>query len=236
MEQSLDENRNSDSIKITFVCNERTNKGEINDLFQTAKIYLNISWIFIDVKEINDIQNMEIPDVLFIDYKEEFKKIFNWEQYHDFHEKNNIFMQIMILDTFHESDYQIFKFGTDDIIYKNLGYNFLKWKIIAILRRMWGSHNNKTTKIYKGMIIDNLKNVFYFNNELIYLTKKEFELIDFLIINRKQGFISKKEIFEALWGVKGNDQSRVTDQIIFKIKKKIGKDVFQITKEGIKII
>ncbi|MDK2819704.1 MAG: response regulator transcription factor [Mycoplasmataceae bacterium] len=236
MNQSLDKKVNNDPLKIVFVCNEQTNKNEIEELFKIAKIYLNISWIFIDVQEIKDIENIETPDILFIDYKENFEKIFNWEQYHYFHQKNSIFMQVTVLDSFQEQDYKILKFGTDDIIYKNFGYDFLKWKIIAILRRMWDSHSNKTTKIYKGMIIDNLKNVFYFNDKLIYLTKKEFELMDFLMTNIKQGFISKKKIFEALWGVKGNDCSRVTDQIIFKIKKKIGKDVFQITKQGIKIL
>jgi DNA-binding response OmpR family regulator len=62
------------------------------------------------------------------------------------------------------------------------------------------------------------------------------QLMDLLMSNVNGGFVTKRKIFIALWDDQGEDDSRVVDQIIFKIKKKLGKQVFEITKKGIKII
>ncbi|MGL5308825.1 MAG: winged helix-turn-helix domain-containing protein, partial [Metamycoplasmataceae bacterium] len=123
-----------------------------------------------------------------------------------------------------------------ELIYKDDGYEYLKWKMIAILRRSWDSHSKKTVIIHKGMILDNLKNAFYFNDVKIHLTKKELQLMNMLMNNSSGNFISKQKIFAAIWNDNGEDYTRVVDQVIFKIKKKVGKQVFEIGKRGIKII
>ncbi|MGL5308840.1 MAG: winged helix-turn-helix domain-containing protein, partial [Metamycoplasmataceae bacterium] len=152
------------------------------------------------------------------------------------HRKNYIYLQVLLLQEFQKSDFAFYKLGNDELIYKDDGYEYLKWKMIAILRRSWDSHSKKTVIIHKGMILDNLKNAFYFNDVKIHLTKKELQLMNMLMNNSSGNFISKQKIFAAIWNDNGEDYTRVVDQVIFKIKKKVGKQVFEIGKRGIKII
>lgn len=236
MEKSLNRNGNNTPLNILYISNKNTNKDEINKLFEETKVYLNISWSFLDVETKSDLKDFEALDVMFIDYQDGYEKIFNWELYDVYHKINKRYLQVMILNEFSKDDFWALKIGSDDIIYKTDGYNFLKWKIIAIFRRMWDSHSKKTTIIHKGMIIDNNKMNFMINQNKIHLTKKEFQLMSLLMSQIGVGFITKRKIFKLLWSDNGEDYTRVVDQLIFKIKKKVGKEIFEINKNGIKII
>ncbi len=234
MTKLIEKNLGKSPLNILIISNEDTNEDELNKFFENSQIYLNIVWSYLKFDSIENWDNIDVPDVLFIDFKEGYEKKFNWELYSKCHDKNPIFLQVVILQKFDTEDYQFYKFGSDEIIYKDDGYNYLKWKIIAMLRRSWDSHSKKTTIIYKGMILDNIKNTFYFNDSKIHLTKKELQLMNLLMSNING--VSKRKIFKKLWDDDGEDYTRVVDQIIFKIKKKIGKQVFEIKKNGIKII
>ncbi len=228
--------KNNTPLKILFISNKNTNKNEMNRLFEEAKLYLNISWKFLDIYTKNDLKNIQSLDVMFIDFQVGYEKIFNWELYDTYHRINNEYLQVMVLDEFSKNDYWALKIGSDDIIYKKDGYEFLKWKIIAIFRRMWDTHHKKTTIIHKGLIIDNIRKNFFLNDNKIHLTKKEFELMALLMSKVGVGFVTKRKIFKLLWNDSGDDYSRVVDQLIFKIKNKIGKEIFEINKNGIKIV
>ncbi len=236
MIKQLKKNLDKSPLKILIIANQKTDKTLWDQLLQVAQEYFNITWDYLNFLNQDNWQDFEVPDVLFIDFQEDYNSIFNWEFYDKCHTKNHIFLQIMILETFNKNDYKLFKHGADEIIYKNDGFEFLKWKIISMLRRSWDSHSKKTTIMCKGMILDKNKNRFYFNETQIHLTKKELQLMDLLMTNVNAGFITKRKIFVSLWDDQGEDNSRVVDQIIFKIKKKLGKEVFEITKKGIKII
>ncbi|MGL5732777.1 MAG: winged helix-turn-helix domain-containing protein, partial [Metamycoplasmataceae bacterium] len=67
-------------------------------------------------------------------------------------------------------------------------------------------------------------------------TKKELQLMNILMTDASGNYISKQKIFSTIWNDTGEDYTRVVDQVIFKIKKKVGKQVFEIGKRGIKII
>ncbi|MGL5205104.1 MAG: winged helix-turn-helix domain-containing protein [Metamycoplasmataceae bacterium] len=223
-------------LKILIVANENTNKKEIDEILAESHKYFNMNWSYLDYKSTDDLDNIEVPDIMIIDYFENQEKIFNWEFYDMCHRKNYIYLQVLLLQEFQKSDFAFYKLGNDELIYKDDGYEYLKWKMIAILRRSWDSHSKKTVIIHKGMILDNLKNAFYFNDVKIHLTKKELQLMNMLMNNSSGNFISKQKIFAAIWNDNGEDYTRVVDQVIFKIKKKVGKQVFEIGKRGIKII
>lgn len=229
---------NNAPLNILFVSNKNTDKKIFENLFKEAKVYLNISWTFLDVevKSNFDFNSYQSLDVMFIDFQEGYEKIFNWELYDFYHRVNKGYLQVMVLEEFSSEDFWALKIGSDDVIYKKDGYEFLKWKLISIFRRMWDSHSKKTTIIHKGLIIDNNKKKFMLNEEDIHLTKKEFQLMLLLMSNIGVGFITKRRIFKLLWNDSGEDCTRVVDQIIFKIKKKVGKEIFEINKNGIKII
>lgn len=223
-------------MKLLIITNKNTDKSKFEKLLEESQTYFNITWSYLNVEKSEDLEGVEVPDIMFIDFEDGYEKIFNWEFYDYCHRKNQIYLQIAVLKEFDQEDYIYFKFGNDEIIYKDDGYDFLKWKLIAILRRSWDSHSKKTIIMCKGMILDNLKNVFYFNGTKIHLTKKELQFMNLLMNNVSGNFISKQKIFADLWNDTGEDCTRVVDQIIFKIKKKVGKQVFEITQKGIKII
>lgn len=236
MTNHLKKNLKRAPLKILVISDEKTDKVELDRLLEESQKYFNMTWSYLDFKNRSEIEKIEVPDIMFIDFRDGYEKIFNWEYYDYCHRKNPIYLQVALLQEFSKDDYSLYKLGNDELIYKNDGYEFLKWKLIAMLRRSWDSHSKKTVIIYKGMILDNLKNVFYFNDLKIHLTKKELQLMNLLMSDVSGNFISKQKIFQALWNDHGEDYTRVVDQIIFKIKKKVGKEVFEINKRGIKII
>ncbi|MGL4252108.1 MAG: winged helix-turn-helix domain-containing protein [Metamycoplasmataceae bacterium] len=232
----LNKNLDKHPLRILIVAHENTNKQEIDEILLESQKYFNMTWSYLDFKGIEDLNDLETPDIMVIDYFEGQEKIFNWEFYDKCHRKNPIYLQVLLLKAFQKSDFAFYKLGNDELIYRDDGYEYLKWKIIAILRRSWDSHSKKTVIIHKGMILDNLKNVFYFNDTKIHLTKKELQLMNILMNDASGNFISKQKIFSTIWNDAGEDCTRVVDQVIFKIKKKVGKQLFEVGKRGIKII
>ncbi|MGL5732903.1 MAG: hypothetical protein ACRCXE_02450, partial [Metamycoplasmataceae bacterium] len=159
MTEHLNKNLDKHPLKILIVANENTNKEEIDEILVESQKYFNMTWSYLDFKGIEDLADIEIPDIMVIDYFEGQEKIFNWEFYDMCHRRNAVYLQVLLLKAFANSDFVFYKQGNDELIYKDDGYEYLKWKIIAILRRCWDSHSKKTIIIHKGMILDNLKNV-----------------------------------------------------------------------------
>ncbi len=113
-------------LKILVIYDEQTDKEAIEALLQESLIYFNITWDYLKFEEKLDFKNLEIPDIMFIDFKENYEKIFNWELYDYYHRKNPIYLQVAILEKFSKDDYSFFKIGNDELIYKDDGYDFLK--------------------------------------------------------------------------------------------------------------
>ena len=69
------------------------------------------------------------------------------------------------------------------------------------------------------------------------ITKKEFEVLSILVeeFHNENKFCSKNILFKKIYGVDNNMNSRVIDQIIFRLKKKFGSNFFEINNKGIKI-
>jgi Response regulators consisting of a CheY-like receiver domain and a winged-helix DNA-binding domain len=66
----------------------------------------------------------------------------------------------------------------------------------------------------KGLIIDGRE---------ISLTKKEYELLEFLIRN-KGIVVSREQIFDNVWGINSNSQMRMVDIQISHLRDKIEQD------------
>ena len=69
------------------------------------------------------------------------------------------------------------------------------------------------------------------------ITKKEFEVLSILVEEFHNENKNKKKniLFKKIYGVDNNMNSRVIDQIIFRLKKKFGSNFFEINNKGIKI-
>lgn len=87
--------------------------------------------------------------------------------------------------------------GADDYLTKPFHLSELNARIKAILRRNLGK-GNKSIKVNE-IDLDPESKVVKVNNKIVKLTKKEFLLLEFLIINKNR-VLSKESISEHLWG------------------------------------
>lgn len=107
--------------------------------------------------------------------------------------------------------------GADDYVTKPFSIKELLARIEVVLRRT--SHEQKKSNFQlntdvKSLIID---------GQEIGLTKKEYELLEFLIRN-KGIVVSREQIFDNVWGINSNSQMRMVDIQISHLRDKIEKD------------
>ncbi|CAJ1203689.1 response regulator transcription factor [Companilactobacillus nantensis] len=107
--------------------------------------------------------------------------------------------------------------GADDYITKPFSIKELLARIEVVLRRTTHLDKEKTFELntdVKGLIIDGRE---------ISLTKKEYELLEFLIRN-KGIVVSREQIFDNVWGINSNSQMRMVDIQISHLRDKIEQD------------
>ena len=108
--------------------------------------------------------------------------------------------------------------GGDDYITKPFSINQLKARMNAHIRR----DNRKKEKNYLqiGDIKMNLKSreVEYFGEDIV-LTKREFDILELLALNRGMVF-SKEDIYEKIWGYDAEGDSATVSEHIKKIRAK----------------
>ncbi|WMJ80010.1 response regulator transcription factor [Clostridium sp. MB40-C1] len=111
--------------------------------------------------------------------------------------------------------------GGDDYISKPFSLRQLKARIKAHLRRDRRNFNNheKSNLYFRKLSIDLKGRMVYVNGELIALTKKEFDIIEFLAVNCGQVF-SKEQIYEKIWGYDADGDSSGIAEHIKNIRRK----------------
>ncbi|MFD3156865.1 response regulator transcription factor [Haloimpatiens sp. FM7330] len=112
--------------------------------------------------------------------------------------------------------------GGDDYISKPFSLRQLKARISAHLRRERRSFNNENkVNLYFGHLNIDLKGrIVYCRGEAIILTKKEFDIIEFLSVNCGQVF-SKEQIYEKIWGYDAEGDSKTVAEHVKKIRYKL---------------
>ncbi|WP_125772577.1 response regulator transcription factor [Companilactobacillus furfuricola] len=108
--------------------------------------------------------------------------------------------------------------GADDYVTKPFSVKELLARIKVVLRRT--DHDQNTKHIFE--INHALKSLNMDGTE-ISLTKKEYELLAFLIKN-KGIVVSRDQIFDNVWGINSNSQIRMVDIQISHLRDKIEKD------------
>lgn len=111
--------------------------------------------------------------------------------------------------------------GGDDYLTKPFSLKELKARITSHLRREARQlETPKRILCHKNCIIDLSGELVEVNGKNINLTKKEFEIISFLVKHKGQIF-SKEQIYEKIWGYDGEGESRTITEHIKNIRKKI---------------
>lgn len=129
-----------------------------------------------------------------------------------------IFISAKILE---EDKIETLSVDGDDYITKPFSFKELKARIESHLRRE-DRLKNKTCYIVSSgnVLLDIDSNEVFCNGEKLIVTKKEFNLIKFLIMNKNVVF-SKEKIFNNVWGVNSESYLETVTECIKNIRKKL---------------
>ncbi len=114
------------------------------------------------------------------------------------------------------------RIGGDDYITKPFSLMELTARVEAHLRRDLRNQAEPKIVSSKGLIINTTEKTVFYNNLEAGLSRREFDIVEFLISNANQVF-DKERIYEAVWGLDAEGDSGVIKEHIRKIRAKLYK-------------
>jgi DNA-binding response OmpR family regulator len=109
--------------------------------------------------------------------------------------------------------------GVDDYLIKPFSLDELHARIKAVLRRPPVIKN--PVIIAADMTIDSDKQSVLRGNKSIYLTRKEFALLEYLALNRGR-VVSRGQIMEHVWDLGSDPFSNTIEAHVLNLRKKLG--------------
>ena len=113
-----------------------------------------------------------------------------------------------------------FQAGADDYIVKPFDLDELAARIAAHLRREQRRHSQSIVRFFGELAVDYSARSVTIDNELITLSKREFDILELLSLNTGQVF-DRERIYEAVWGIDGDGNSDTVMEHIRKIRAKL---------------
>ena len=134
--------------------------------------------------------------------------------------------------------------GADDYVTKPFVIGEVLARVRAILRRSGAAHKPSPADIveqqsiyesdvtFKGLRIDRNDKECYVDNELVTLTRTEFDILLFFLTHRNRIY-SREEIIKNVWGDDVVVTGRTIDTNITRLRKKLGDyDKYIVTRQG----
>jgi two component transcriptional regulator, winged helix family protein len=118
-----------------------------------------------------------------------------------------------------------FEIGIDDYVVKPFSPKEVMARINAILSRSNKKEEESSTEgkyVYKGLEVDMLARNVYVDGVKKELTPKEFELLQYLIINKNIA-LSREKILNEVWGYDFFGEDRTVDTHVKMLRNSIGK-------------
>lgn len=113
-----------------------------------------------------------------------------------------------------------FQYGGDDYITKPFSLNELTARVAAHLRRDERSKNKPDVLTSNDLLVNLSERTVFYNGTEILFSKREFDLIEFLMTNANQVF-DRERIYERVWGYDAEGDSGVVKEHIRKIRSKL---------------
>jgi DNA-binding response OmpR family regulator len=112
--------------------------------------------------------------------------------------------------------------GADDYITKPFSLREFAARVRAVLRR-GADTQERTTSIYRGdrLIADFDAVAVFVDGQPVRLTRREFELLRFLVQNRNR-VISRDRLLERVWGYERTLETRSVDVHVGRLRAKLG--------------
>jgi len=119
---------------------------------------------------------------------------------------------------------EAFEAGVDDYMRKPFSSRELILRVNAHLKRL--KQENSQIRIIGDCILDLNKRTCLLNNEPIFLTKVEFDLLLYFI-DHKNKVLSRDDILNELWNFDYDGDTRIVDVHVFKLKSKVKSQLFE---------
>ncbi|MDE7100654.1 MAG: response regulator transcription factor [Anaeroplasmataceae bacterium] len=111
--------------------------------------------------------------------------------------------------------------GGEDYLAKPYSIRELVLRVKNLLNRAYQSNNrNKNLVVVNDYKIDKDRRSVYFEDELVSLTSKEYDLLIYLVENSGKAF-SRDQILNAVWGEDYFGSDRVVDDLLRRIRQKM---------------
>ena len=111
--------------------------------------------------------------------------------------------------------------GADDYVTKPFGMMALVSRIKAVLRRYEKNNSQKELLQSGSLKIDENQHTVFNDNQQIFLTVKEFDLLVLLLKNRGN-VLSRQQLLEHIWDISTDVESRTVDVHIRTLRQKLG--------------
>lgn len=109
--------------------------------------------------------------------------------------------------------------GGDDYLVKPFSNQELKARLTAILRRTKNLSLDQML-IYKGITMDYQKKQVFVKGELMPLTIKQYELLEYLIQNKEQ-ILTREQIYDRIWGFDSDTTIGIVEVYVHQLRKKL---------------
>lgn len=112
------------------------------------------------------------------------------------------------------------QYGGDDYITKPFSLKELSARIAAHLRRDERSHRQAAVLTSGELLVNLSQRCIFYRDKEIDMSKKEFDIIEFLLTNAGQVF-DRERIYERIWGYDAEGSADVIKEHIRKIRAKL---------------
>ncbi|MFM1914291.1 MAG: hypothetical protein RIR51_2144 [Bacteroidota bacterium] len=115
--------------------------------------------------------------------------------------------------------------GADDYLGKPFDFKEFLARVKALLRRSLKGVNNSNKLVFQDLELDIENKSVYRNQQLINLTVKEFQLLEYLMRNQGK-VVSKSEIAEKIWEME-EENTNLVEVYVNYLRKKVDKNFDQ---------